>query len=47
MTGPSGSGKTSLLAILSGLAAPTAGEVLIDGTRLTGSRARPAGSPSC
>ena len=34
--GPSGSGKTSLLAILSGLTAPTAGEVLIDGTRLTG-----------
>jgi putative ABC transport system ATP-binding protein len=37
VTGPSGSGKTSLLAILSGLAAPTAGEVLINGTRLTGS----------
>ena len=36
VTGPSGSGKTSLLAILSGLAAPTAGEVFIDGTRLTG-----------
>src|SRR6185312_6023239 len=36
VTGPSGSGKTSLLAILSGLTAPTAGEVLIDGTRLTG-----------
>jgi putative ABC transport system ATP-binding protein len=36
VTGPSGSGKTSLLAILSGLTAPTAGEVHIDGTRLTG-----------
>ncbi len=36
VTGPSGSGKTSLLALLSGLAAPTAGEVYIDGTRLTG-----------
>jgi putative ABC transport system ATP-binding protein len=36
VTGPSGSGKTSLLAILSGLTAPTAGEVFIDGTRLTG-----------
>jgi putative ABC transport system ATP-binding protein len=36
VTGPSGSGKTSLLAILSGLAAPTAGEVYIDGALLTG-----------
>jgi putative ABC transport system ATP-binding protein len=36
VTGPSGSGKTSLLAILSGLAAPTAGEVHIDGALLTG-----------
>jgi putative ABC transport system ATP-binding protein len=36
VTGPSGSGKTSLLAIISGLAAPTAGEVYIDGTLLTG-----------
>ena len=36
VTGPSGSGKTSLLAILSGLTAPTTGEVFIDGTRLTG-----------
>src|SRR5258708_8282803 len=36
VTGPSGSGKTSLLAILSGLAAPTTGEVYIGGTRLTG-----------
>jgi len=36
ITGPSGSGKTSLLAIISGLTAPSAGEVYIDGTRLTG-----------
>jgi putative ABC transport system ATP-binding protein len=36
VTGPSGSGKTSLLAILAGLAAPSAGVVLIDGERLTG-----------
>ena len=41
VTGPSGSGKTSLLAILSGLARPTAGEVYIDGTLL----AAPAGPP--
>jgi putative ABC transport system ATP-binding protein len=34
--GPSGSGKTSLLAILSGLSEPDAGEVWIGGTRLTG-----------
>src|SRR5260221_391497 len=36
VTGPSGSGKTSLLAILSGLTAPTTGEVHIDGALLTG-----------
>ena len=41
--GPSGSGKTSLLAILSGLAAPTAGEVYVDGERRTGTRAPWAG----
>src|SRR5260370_10169312 len=35
VTGPSGSGKTSLLALLSGLAAPTSGEVYIDGKPLT------------
>ncbi len=29
--GPSGSGKTSLLALLAGLAAPAAGQVLLDG----------------
>ena len=36
VTGPSGSGKTSLLSILAGLAAPTAGDVHIDGMPLTG-----------
>ncbi len=36
VTGPSGSGKTSLLALISGLTPPTAGEVYIDGTLLTG-----------
>lgn len=30
--GPSGSGKTSLLALLAGLAQPTAGQVLVNGT---------------
>jgi ABC-type lipoprotein export system ATPase subunit len=36
ITGPSGSGKTSLLAIISGLAAPADGDVYLDGTRLSG-----------
>ena len=36
VTGPSGSGKTSLLAILAGLSAPSAGEVQITGRLLTG-----------
>ena len=31
VAGPSGSGKTSLLALLAGLAAPTAGQVVLDG----------------
>src|ERR1022692_2385820 len=42
VTGPSGSGKSSLLALISGLTAPTAGQVCIDGALLTGF-ARPAG----
>jgi putative ABC transport system ATP-binding protein len=36
VTGPSGSGKTTVLALISGLAEPTAGQVYIDGTLLTG-----------
>ena len=43
IVGPSGSGKTSLLAILSGLAPPTAGEVYVAGERRTGSPAPWAG----
>jgi putative ABC transport system ATP-binding protein len=43
VTGPSGSGKTSLLAILSGLARPTAGEVHIDGALLAGQAGPPPG----
>jgi putative ABC transport system ATP-binding protein len=41
--GPSGSGKTSLLAILSGLNPPAAGEVFVDGERRSGIRAPWAG----
>ncbi len=36
ITGPSGSGKSSLLALVSGLTAATAGQVYIEGTLLTG-----------
>jgi putative ABC transport system ATP-binding protein len=43
VTGPSGSGKTSLLAILSGLTQPTAGEVHIDGTLLAACSGPPPG----
>jgi branched-chain amino acid transport system ATP-binding protein len=35
LIGPNGSGKTTLLAILSGLLAPTRGEVIVNGRRLT------------
>ena len=41
--GPSGSGKTSLLAILSGLTPPTAGEVFVNGERRSGTPAPWAG----
>ena len=36
VTGPAGSGKTTLLHVLAGIIQPSAGEVLVDGTKLTG-----------
>ena len=36
ISGPSGSGKTTLLNIIGGLDLPTKGEIVLDGTRLTG-----------
>ncbi len=38
--GPSGSGKSTLLALAGGLDAPTSGEIVVEGTRLTGLDAR-------
>jgi putative ABC transport system ATP-binding protein len=40
VAGPSGSGKSSLLAVCGGLCTPTAGQILIDGTEISGLRAR-------
>jgi putative ABC transport system ATP-binding protein len=36
ITGPSGSGKSTLLGLVAGLDAPTTGQILIDGTEITG-----------
>jgi len=36
VVGPSGAGKTTLLRCIAGLTRPTAGEVLLDGTRMRG-----------
>ena len=36
VTGPAGSGKTSLLHVLAGILSPSAGEVTVDGSKLTG-----------
>ena len=38
LIGPNGSGKTTILNMLSGLYVPTAGEILLDGTPVTGQR---------
>ena len=36
LSGPSGSGKTTLLSLIGGLDAVTAGEISVDGARITG-----------
>ena len=36
LIGPSGSGKTSILGVVAGLERPTHGEVLVEGSRVTG-----------
>lgn len=43
LLGPSGSGKTTILMMLAGFQAPTAGEILLDGTPIQGLPARKRG----
>ncbi|MEI7725431.1 MAG: ABC transporter ATP-binding protein [Bacteroidota bacterium] len=40
IVGPSGSGKTTLLNLLGGLDSPSGGEIMIDGTDITGLKSR-------
>ena len=39
LIGPNGAGKTTLVNLLTGVLAPTAGQILLDGDDITGSRA--------